>query len=140
MSEERNYTSIQVSKETRDRLKELGVHPTESYENILIRLLDSKEEGQEVEYILQNAKDGVDCNVKATVKWTGADSDCVKFYDKNGNCTDEVPLYSFDDKDFQNEWDEFRDNIEGLDNLLSILGILGEGESIQAGDLVITRV
>ena len=140
MSEERNFTSIQVSKETRDRLKELGLHPSESYENILVRLLDSKAEGQEVEYIIENAKDDVDCNVKAVVKWTGSEDDCVKYYDKNGNCTENVPNYQFDDKEFQVIWDDFRSAIESLENIVSILGILNSGESIQAGDVILSRI
>lgn len=139
MTEERNFTSIQISKETRDRLKELGMHPNESYENILVRLLDGKMEGREVEYILQDKN--AECNVKAVVDWgVGEANQCVKFYDKNGNCSENVPLYTFDDKEFQVKWDSFRDMIESLENIISILAILESGESIQAGDLVMTRV
>lgn len=140
MSGERNYTSIQVSKETRDRIKELGLHPTESYDNILVRLLDSKIEGNTVEYILQNAKDDVDCNIKAVVNWTGSNEESIKYYDKDGNCTENIPDYKFEDKDFQIVWDDFRDSIENLNNILNILSILESGESIQAGDLILSRV
>ena len=138
MSEERNYTSIQVSKETRDRLKELGLHQNESYESILCRVLDSKMNGREIEYIVQDMSQ--DCNVKAVVDWgVGEGHQCVKFYDKNGDCYEHVPRYSFDDKDFQDKWDNFRELVEGLDNLLNILAILESGESIRAGDLVLSR-
>lgn len=138
MSEERNYTSIQVSKETRDRIKELGLTANESYENILVRLLDSKMEGREVEYIFQDYNN--DCNVKAVVDWGASDENqCVKFYDKDGNCTENVPFYTFDDKDFQIKWDNFREAIESLENIISILGILESGDSIRAGDLVLSR-
>ena len=138
MTEERNYTSIQVSKETRDRLKELGLAPNESYENILVRLLDGKLGGREVEYVLQD-KDA-ECNVKAVIDWGApTENQSVKFYDKDGNCTENVPLYTFDDKDFQMKWDNFREAIESLENIVSILAILESGESIRAGDLVLSR-
>ena len=135
---ERNYTSIQVSKETRDRLKELGLHPSESYENILVRLLDSKMGNREIEYIMSDATG--DCNVKAVVDWGVSDvNQCVKFYDKDGNCTEGMPNYVFDDKDFQVKWDDFVDAVSGLENLVSILAILDDGESISVGDLVLSR-
>ena len=137
MSEERNYTSIQVSKETRDRLKDLGLHPSESYENILCRLLDGKLGGREIEYILQDLN--ADCNVKAVVDWGLEGNECVKFYDKNGDCSEVVPHYDFKDNGFQLKWDRFREMLEGLDNILSILAILESGESIRAGDLILSR-
>lgn len=140
MSEERNYTSIQISKETRDRIKELALSPNESYENILIRLLESKLASKEVEYLLQNSSE--DCNVKAVVDWNDVadDNPSVKFYDKNGDCSSNVPVYVFDDKDFQLKWDEFRDTIESLENIVSILAVLGDGESISTGDIVLSRL
>lgn len=135
---ERNYTSIQVSKETRDQLRELGLTPNESYENILVRLLDSKMGGREVEYILQDMN--ADCNVKAVVDWgASADNQCVKFYDKDGNCSEAMPNYTFDDKDFQVKWDEFKNSVENLQNIMNILAILESGESIRAGDIVLSR-
>ena len=140
MSEqERNFTSIQISKETRDRLKELGLTSNESYENILVRLLDSKMGEREVEYVLQDLNQ--ECNVKAVVNWGASpEHQCVKFYDKNGDCTESVPLYKFeDDKDFQIKWDNFREAIESLENLINILSILESGESIRAGDLILSR-
>lgn len=139
MSEqERNFTSIQVSKETRDRLKEMGLTDNESYESILVRLLDGKMGGREVEYLLQDING--DCNLKAVVDWGVADKNqCVRFYDKNGNCTENVPNYQFDDKDFQDKWDRFTDMIMALDNIVNILAILESGESIRAGDIVLSR-
>lgn len=139
MSEDRNYTSIQVSKETRDQLKELGLTPNESYENILKRLLEGKTSGKEVEYILQDVN--ADCNVKAVVDWgASTENQCVKYYDKDGNCVERVPQYIFDDKDFQVKWDEFLRDVEGLDNLINILSILESGDSIRAGNLILSRV
>lgn len=138
MAEERNYTSIQVSKETRDQLRELGLTPNESYENILKRLLDSKMSGREIEYIVQDMSQ--DCNIKAVVDWGASEhNQCVKFYDKEGNCTESIPQYAFDDKEFQIKWDDFVSAIEGLDNLLNILAVLESGESIQAGNLILSR-
>lgn len=138
MSEnERNFTSIQISKETRDRLKEIALAPNESYENILVRLLDTKVDGKEVEYLLQNSE--CDCNLKGKVNW-GVTDECIKYYTKDGEEIDVVPPYVFDDSEFQKKWDSFKDAIESLENIINILRILEGGDSVRVGDLVLSRL
>lgn len=135
---ERNFTSIQISKETRDRLKELALAPSESYENILVRLLDTKLEGKEVEYLLQNGD--CDCNLKGKVNW-GVNEETIKYYTKDGDEIDTVPPYVFEgNPEFQKKWDNFKDAIESLENLISILRILDGGDSVRVGDLVLSRL
>ena len=135
---ERNFTSIQISKETRDRLKELALAPNESYENILVRLLDTKLDGKQVEYLLQN--NDCDCNLKGMVDW-GLNDECIKYYTKDGEEIDTVPPYVFEDNpEFQKKWDSFKEAIEGLENLISILRILDGGDSVRVGDLVLSRL
>jgi hypothetical protein len=138
-SNERNFTSIQVSKETRDRLKDLALAPNESYENILIRLLDMKLTGNEVEYLLQN--EDCDCNLKSVVDWGMNDEvKSIKYLTKDGEAIDEVPPYVFEDEEFQKKWDSFKDAIESLENIIAILRILDGGDSVRAGNLILSRV
>lgn len=137
MSEERNYTSIQISNDTRDKIKLLGLTPTESYESILQRLLESKIGSRELHYLIRNADE--DCNLKAVVDW-GLPNENIKFYDKDGNCTEHIPLYDFDDKDFQIKWDGFVESVNRLDNLVKILAVLEAGESIRTDDIILSRL
>ena len=137
MEEEgRNFTSIQVSKETRDKIRELALTPNESYEQILRRVLETKG-SREIEYLIHNNEK--DCNLKAVVDWALPDEN-IKFYDKDGGCDSSIPLYQFDDKDFQVKWDSFIASVSGLDNLVKILSVLKDGESIKADDLILSRL
>jgi len=136
MEEERNFTSIQVSKETRDTLRELALTPNESYEQILRRVLESKG-NREIEYLIRNADE--DCNLKAVVDWALPDEN-IKFYDKDGGCNPNTPLYQFDDTEFQKKWDSFVEAVNSLDNLVKILSVLKVGESIKADNLILSRL
>lgn len=137
MSEERNYTSIQVSNDTRDKIRMLGLTPNETYEQILQRLLDSKMGSREINYLIRNSDET--CNLKAVVDW-GLPEENIKFYDKDGNCSEHLPLYDFDDKDFQVKWDGFLGHVRSMDNLVKILAVLEHGESIKTGDIILTRL
>lgn len=137
MSEERNYTSIQISNDTKDKLKLLALTPSEPYEQILQRLLESKIGSRELQYLIRNVDE--DCNLKAVVDW-GLPNENIKFYDKDGNCNEHVPLYDFDDKDFQKKWDMFVESVNGLDNLVKILAVLEAGESIRTDNIILSRL
>ena len=137
MSEERNYTSIQISTDTKEKLKLLALTPSEPYEQILQRLLDSKIGSRELQYLIRNVDE--DCNLKAVVDW-GLPSENIKFFDKDGNCGEHIPLYDFDDKEFQAKWDSFVESVNNLDNLVKILAVLEAGESIRTEDMILSRL
>ena len=133
----RNYSSIQVSGETKSRLKALALTPNESFENIILRLLDAKLNGREIKYLIRNIDS--DCNITATVDW-GLDKENILFQDKDGDMKFEIPNYTFEDKHFQTKWDDFTNNIKDLDNLINILAILEYGDEIRAGELILSRI
>lgn len=133
----RNYSSIQVSGETKSRLKALALTPNESFENIILRLLDAKLNGREIKYLIRNLDS--DCNIEASVDW-GLEQENILFFDKDGDRKFNVPEYEFDDKIFQSKWDTFVKDIKNLENLVNILSILEYGEQIRAGNLVLSRI
>ncbi len=133
----RNYSSIQVSGETKSRLKALALTPNESFENIILRLLDAKLNGREIKYLIRNIDS--DCNITATVDW-GLDKENILFQDKDGDMKFDIPQYTFEDKGFQTKWDTFTNNIKELDNLINILAILEYGDEIRAGELILSRI
>ena len=132
----RNYSSIQVSGETKSRLKALALTPNESFENIILRLLDAKLNGREIKYSIRNIDS--DCNIMAVVDW-GLEKENILFYDKDGDMKFNVPNYKFEDKGFQTKWDTFVENIKNLENLINILAILEYGDEIRAGELILSR-
>ena len=133
----RNYSSIQVSGETKSRLKALALTPNESFENIILRLLDAKLGGREIKYQIRNIDS--DCNIKASVDW-GLEKENILFIDKEGDRKFQIPTYTFDNKEFQEKWDTFVDNINKLENIVNILAILEYGEEIRAGDIILQRI
>lgn len=133
----RNYSSIQVSGETKSRLKALALTPNESFENIILRLLDAKLGGREIKYTIRNIDS--DCNIKATVDW-GLEKENILYIDKEGDRKFEIPTYSFENETFQKKWDKFVEDINSLENLINILAILEYGEKIRTGDIILERI
>lgn len=129
----RNYSSIQVSSETKHRLKGLALTKTETYENILLRLLNTKLNGREIDYQIKdkNSKN----KIKVKVDW-GRSSKNLLYYDEDGDLKHELPEPSKTSKASEN----FRENIKELDNLINILAVLEEDEEIDAGEVLLKRV
>lgn len=127
-----NYTTIQISKESKLRLKALSLTPNESYENILLRLLDAKLGGRELFYNIQSLV-FLDCSIDCVIDW-GSDVENIMFLNREGLRKFNVPDYDVEG------WGEFKEAILGLDNLINILAILEFGEEIRAGNLVLKRI
>lgn len=129
----RNYSSIQVSKETKLRLKGLALTKTETYENILLRLLNTKLHGREIDYLIIDKKS--DNQMKVKIDW-GRQGTNLLYYDKDGDLKKDLP----EPADITPEWEVFRDTITGLDNLINIFAVLEEDEEIVAGNLILKRI
>jgi hypothetical protein len=132
--EQKRVSSIQVSSETRERLRALALTPQETYENILLRLMNVKlPNSRVVEYVIES--DVSLCKIKCMVEWK--DEPVIRF-DRDGVWKFRFPdsCSGFDDSD----WCVFRDLVLGSDNLLNNLRILDVDERIVFGDLVLSRV
>ena len=127
-----NFTSIQISRESKVRLRSLALTPRESYENILLRLLDAKLGGRELFYNIRSLS-FPDCSLDCVVDW-GSDVENIMFLDGNNVRKFRVPVSGVEG------WSEFREAIMGLGNLINILAILEFDEEIRAGDLVLKRI
>ena len=125
-------TTIKISKESKMRLKELALTPTESYEHIILRLLDVKLGGRELDYLISDKHS--DHSLKVKVDW-GKSEENILFYDHRGELHFSIPELGFDD-----DWVKFQEYVSGLSNLINILAVLEYDESIDAGEVVLKRV
>lgn len=117
-----------MSTETKYRLKGLALTKTETYENILLRLLNTKLNGREIDYLIKdnNSED----TLKVKVDW-GRSKKNILYYDEEGDLKHILPEHV-------NEM--FLENVKKLDNLVNILAVLDEGESINAGEVTLERL
>ncbi len=127
----RNYTTIQVSNETKHRIKGLAISPTESYENIILRLLDTKLHGREINYLIKDKNSNHELKVK--VDW-GKSEKNILYYDTDDDLKFKIPT-----KDDE-KWETFTKNIKKLTNLINILASLDENENIDAGEMTLYRI
>ena len=109
----RNYSSIQVSNETKYRLKGLALTRTETYENILLRLLNTKLHGREIDYQINDKNS--DNQLKVKIDW-GRQSQNILYYDEDGDLKKDFP----EPHTITPEWELFKENILKLDNLINI--------------------
>lgn len=127
----RNQSSIQVSIETKHRLKGLKLTQTETYENILLRLLDVKLDGREIDYLI---KDNNSRNtLKVKVDW-GKTSENILYYHDDDTLDLNLP------EPHNDSCKKFYENIKSLDNLINILAVLDENEQINAGEVNLERL
>lgn len=126
----RNQSSIQVSIETKHRLKGLKLTQTETYENILVRLLDVKLDGREIYYLIRD--NNSDNTLKVKVDWSKPSENILYYHnDELDSCLPE-PV--------DNSCKTFYENINKLDNLINILAVLDEDEEINAGEVNLKRL
>ena len=124
------YSTIQVTNETKHRLKALKLTPKESYENIIIRLLDVRLDGRLIKYKISSIDKRF--TLECSVDWVSDDGSLL-FYD------DEVGVYDAPPMRNISGWDFFVGEIYELDNLVNILAVLEEGDDIRANGLVLSR-
>ena len=124
------YSTIQVTNETKHRLKALKLTPKESYENIIIRLLDVRLDGRLIKYKISSIDKRF--TLECSVDW-GSDDGSLLFYDDEGGVYDAPPMRNI------SGWDFFVGEIYELDNLVNILAVLEEGDDIRANGLVLSR-
>lgn len=127
----RNQSSIQVSIETKHRLKGLKLTQTETYENIILRLLDVKLDGREIDYqIIDNNSNNT---LKVKVDW-GKPSENILYYHNDDKLHSSLP------DPINDSCKIFYENIKQLDNLINILAVLDEDEEINAGEVNLRRL
>lgn len=135
----RNFSSIQVSNETKQELKALALTESETYENIILRLLE-KQIGKvphEIRYNI-SSKDypfGVDF----IVDWNSPVAN-LTFLDGDGERFEDVPIRNLPYIDeYMDAWLDFKAWVEGLGNLLNWVSILDEGAVVDMGLGVLKR-
>ena len=88
------HTTMRITQETKNRIKDLAYTPSESLENILIRLLESKCGLSEVFYLIKTASN--EFQLMISVDWGDAKRN-LYFYDEENNKFSHPPLMDFQD-------------------------------------------
>lgn len=139
------YTTIRLTKETKALLDKEKLTIGESYENIILRLLDDKNKGEDImseECYYSIERD--DCKVSYIIEWTDEEGELFFLDDANQRCTLDDLHISFVDKDFQKEYDEFLLIINHISeselNLLDYSADLEVEETIKVLGLTIKRI
>lgn len=133
-----NGSNIRVSRETKSRLKGLGLTQHESYNNIILRLLDVKLDGREIDYLISDKKSNHELKVK--VDWSKETENLLYYNPSNNELTFNQPSLNTKNETNLYKWDNFLEYINSLDNFFNILAVLDEDESIEAGDITIKRL
>ena len=122
-------STIKISESTKVRLKSLAIVEGESYEQIILRLLDVKLNGQCIDYSISYNN----ISVKCVIDWS-AKKENILFYNNDGLSRNIV--YDGDDENYKC----FVDKVNGCVNLINILAILEDGERIVVDGLVLERL
>lgn len=131
------HTTMRITQDTKNRIKDLAYTPSESLENILIRLLESKCGASEVFYLIKTASN--EFQLRISVDW-GCDKKNLYFYDEKNNKFSHPPVMDFQESSQQQRYDEFLETIANIPNIHAMLMVLSEGEYIRAGELLIERL
>lgn len=135
------FTTIRVSTKTKENLRALRLTEGESYENIIIRLMESKIGKLETIRYRLSSKD-YPFSVDYLIDW-GSESKNLCFLDGDDNEYNEVPLenlsFGKDDKLYP-PWLQFKDYVEGLDNLVRISSVLEFDDTLDVGFGVLRRL
>ena len=134
-----------LTKETKALLDKEKLTIGESYENIILRLLDDKNKGEDImseECYYTIERD--DSKVRYVIEWTDEKGELFFLDDTNQRCTLGDLHISFIDKDFQKEYDEFLLIINHISeselNLLDYSADLEVEETIKVLGLTIKRI
>lgn len=114
-------------------LKSISVVPAESYESILVRLLDCKLGCNVCEYSVFDEDLWVSVNL--LVDWDSVDSNLM--FSLRSDYSNEFPINTCVDYE---TWNHFKEKVLGIDDIFSILAILDCGETINFNDLLFRRI
>lgn len=131
-------STIRLSDRTKQRLRALQYAPSETYESIILRLLETKIGNEVVEYLVYNEK-CENCWIKLAIDWSNPMNN-IQFLTRDSKLTSTFPIYNYEDKDEQDRWEKFREDVLDLENIQSMCAILGEGQTLHLGELAIKRV
>ena len=126
-------TNIKISERNKHRLKMLALTPSESYENIILRLLTVRLGNRNICYNI--SQDNV--NINCSVNW-GSDEINIQWLNDKGKWVTTFPT-TFKDVDDE-VWLDFRNNVLTRKSLVSNLSVLDYDEEIVFGNLLLKRI
>ena len=120
------------------RLKSLAIYPNESYDKILKRVLDSKVGESEIVYLISDLRSS--CRLKCVVDFGELEENITFFEKDDGFRSHYPPLLSGNPLVSREEYSDFLFRLRGIDDLVSVLSLLGRREYTVVNNLRLIRL
>ena len=131
-------STIRLTDKTKERLRAIQHSPTETYESIILRLLETKVGNDIIEYLVFDNR-CKNCWVKLIIDWDNPTKP-VQYLNRDGRLVNEIPVYNYEDSVEQEAWCRFKEDVEDLDNIRSMCAILEDNQTLKLGTMGIKRI
>ena len=128
---------IRVTHSTMKRLKSLAVRPNESYDKILSRILDAKIGDEVILYLLDDLKSLT--KLYCIVDY-GKEEKNIVFYEREEHKSSSPPLLYGSKNVTREEYSDFLTRLRGIEDLMSVLAVLGHREYTIMNNMRIIRI
>lgn len=129
---------IRVTRGTMKRLKSLAIKPNESYDKILTRILDTKVGESEIVYLISDLKSA--CKLNCIINFGELEKNIVFFERSDSYRSSNPPLLSSNPLVSREEYSDFLFRLRGIDDLVSVLSLLGHREYTVVNSMRLIRV
>jgi len=129
---------IRVTHSTMKRLKSLAILPNESYDKILKRILDAKVGEDEIVYMIDDLKSL--CKLKCVIDFGELDKNILFFEYEDSYRSSSPPLLSSNSLVSSEEYSDFLHRLRGINDLISVLSLLGRREYTIVNNLRLIRL
>lgn len=117
---------IRVTHGTMKRLKSLAIVPNESYDKILTRVLDAKVGESEIVYLIDDLRSL--CKLRCVIDFRESEKNIMFFEKDDGYRFSSPPLLCSNRLVSSEEYSDFLFRLRGVDDLISVLSLLGRRE------------
>lgn len=128
---------IRVTHSTMKRLKSLSIYHNESYDKILSRILDAKIGDELIVYLLDDLKSMT--KLKCVVDYSKEEKN-IQFYEHEEHKSANPPLLYSSGMVSAEEYSDFLQRLRGIEDLISVLAMLGHREYTIMNNMRIIRL
>lgn len=129
---------IRVTHATMKRLKSLAISPNESYDKILTRILDAKIGDEVITYLIDDIES--DCKLRCVIDYSQDVKNIVYYESDESLRTPNPPLVYVGDGASSSDYSNFLMRLRGVDDIISVLAMLGRREYTVVNNIRLIRI